>query len=304
MKKILMTLCCLWCGIWAWAQPKEAYVLYNAEGQRTDYGTMLRQLAQKDVVFVGEIHTCPIAHWIELELTRDLWAIHRDNFMLGAEMFERDDQLLLDEYLGGLISQNRFHVETKLWDNYSTDYAPLVEFAKANHVPFVATNVARRYANMVSKGGFEALDALSDEARQYVAPLPFDYKPNPYIQAFFGQMMGGMPGNHAKADKKPAAMKMNSAENLCKSQALKDVTMAYSIAQRIGKGKMLHINGSFHSTGYNGILPYLSDFKPGLTYGTVEVVRQDDVTQLDKASLGIADFIICVPKSMTSTRHE
>ena len=303
MKKTIITLLCALSAVFAWAQPKEAYVLYNDEGERVAYGDMLKQLAEQDVVFFGEIHTCPIAHWLEIELTQDLYAIHKDNFMLGAEMFERDDQVILNEYLNGLVDQRNFSLESKLWDNYDTDYKALVEFAKAHRLPFTATNVARRYANMVSKGGLEALAQVSEEGKQYMAPLPFTYKPNKYVQAFFANMMKAMPKMKGMPGKKPNGMASHKEDYLCKSQALKDVTMAYSIAESLGDRKMIHFNGSFHSTHHDGIIPYLNDFKPGLKIGTVEVVRQDDVTKLNAEDLGAADFIICVPASMTSTKH-
>ena len=303
MKKTIITLLCVLSTAFSWAQTKEAYVLYDAEGQRVEYGDMVKNLAKQDVVFFGEIHTCAIAHWMEIELTKDLYAVHKDRFMLGAEMFERDNQVLLNEYLGGLIDKRNFSLECKLWDNYDTDYAALVEFAKANRLPFTATNVARRYANMVSKGGFEALDQVSDEGKKFIAPLPFDYKPNPYVQAFFAKMMSAMPQMKGMPGKKPNGMASHKEDNLCKSQALKDVTMAYSIAQSLGDRKMIHFNGSFHSTRHHGIIPYLNDFKPGLKIGTIEVVRQSDVTVLDKEYIGAADYILCVPESMTSTKH-
>lgn len=34
----------------------------------------------------------------------------------------------------------------RLWVNYATDYAPLVELAKTLKFPFIATNVPRKYA--------------------------------------------------------------------------------------------------------------------------------------------------------------
>lgn len=46
------------------------------------------------------------------------------------EMFEADTQLKVDEYMAGLISEERFLAETYLWDNYKTDYAPVVKCAK------------------------------------------------------------------------------------------------------------------------------------------------------------------------------
>ena len=288
MKKwIVLTACCLAATL-ATAQEKKAYAIFDAEGRKTDYGEMLRALGERDVVFIGEVHNCPVVHWMELEIVKDLYALHGERLAVGAEMFERDDQLVLDEYLGGLISADRFGKETKLWDNYKTDYAPVVEFAKANGIPVIATNIPRRYANMVARGGFEALERLTDEARGYIVPLPLDYVPNESVDRYFAAMR--MPG-----------MKAGQAENLSKAQAIKDATMAWTIAQRIGEGRLVHLNGSFHSTAHAGILTYLDRFRPGLRIATVEVVRQDDAERLNEEELGDADFYICVPKDMTTT---
>jgi len=90
------------------AQEKRAYTLFDADGQETDYAHMMSVLGEQQVVFIGEIHNCPIAHWMEYEIVRDLYALHKDRLMIGAEMFERDDQLVLDEYLSGLITAERF----------------------------------------------------------------------------------------------------------------------------------------------------------------------------------------------------
>ncbi len=224
---------------------------------------------------------------MEKLIVKDLHAVHGDSLMLGAEMFERDDQLLLDEYLGGIIPESRFKAEAKLWDNYATDYAPIVEFAKKHSLPFIATNVARRYANIVSKNGFEGLDAVNEDGRQFIAPLPIEYIPNPLVDAYFANML-------------PPTMKGASTEKLSQAQAVKDATMAWSISQRL-KGKMIHLNGSYHSTGHAGIINYLNVYRPGLTIGTVEVVHQDQVESLEESHLGKADFFICVPNTMATT---
>lgn len=288
MKKIIALLACCLCTALAAAQEKRAYAVFDAEGRETDYGTMLKELGGCDVVFLGEIHNCAVAHWMEYEIVKDLYDLHGERLLVGAEMFERDDQLVLDEYLSGVISAERFDKEAKLWPNYKTDYAKIVEFAKAHGIPFVATNIPRRYANIVSRGGFEALDKLTDAAKEYIAPLPLDYLPNAEVDAFFGAM--AMPG-----------MKQGDAGNLSKAQAMKDATMAWSIAQRVGSGKLVHLNGNFHSTAHSGIIAYLDRYRPGLTVGTVEVVRQEDIGRLDEAKRGKADFFICVPRDMTST---
>ena len=108
-----------------------------------------------------------------------IYNIHKDQLMLGAEMFESDNQLIFDEYMQQKISYDRFEAEARLLDNYRTDYYPVVFFAKEHHIPFIATNIPRRYANIVKNKGFEALDSLSEEAKRYIAPLPIDFEFQP-----------------------------------------------------------------------------------------------------------------------------
>lgn len=135
MKKILVSLICCLTATLGWAQEKNAYTLFDAQGNRVDYTQMMDVLERQDVVFIGEIHNCPIAHWMEYEIVKDLYDRHGDRLMIGAEMFERDNQLILDEYLAGMITPERFNAEAKLWPNYKTDYSPIVEFAKEHKIP-------------------------------------------------------------------------------------------------------------------------------------------------------------------------
>ena len=193
----LLLLCSI--GVAAFAQKgyKRAYTLFNAEGKEIGYDELIEALAQPDVVFIGEIHNCCITHWLEYEITRSLYAIHKEKLMLGAEMLEADNQLILDEYMSRAISYDRFEAEARLWDNYSTDYAPFVFFAKENKIPFIATNVPRRYANVVKDNGLQYLDSLSNEAKRYLPPLPiqFTYKEEEGGAFALMQMMGKSKGN-------------------------------------------------------------------------------------------------------------
>ena len=91
MKKILVSLICCLTATLGWAQEKNAYTLFDAQGNRVDYTQMMDVLERQDVVFIGEIHNCPIAHWMEYEIVKDLYDRHGDRLMIGAEMFERDD---------------------------------------------------------------------------------------------------------------------------------------------------------------------------------------------------------------------
>ncbi|MEO7291995.1 MAG: ChaN family lipoprotein, partial [Ginsengibacter sp.] len=173
MKKIFLpVLCCLFL-INVFSQNKPAYVLYNPKGKKVSYQKMLKTLQQKDVVLFGEFHNNPISHWLQLEVTKDLK--EKRDIVLGAEMFEQDNQPALDLYLEGKLSAKGLDSMARLWKNYPTDYAPLVNFAKENKIAFAATNIPRRYASMVSKGGFPALDTISAKEKTWMAPLPIAY---------------------------------------------------------------------------------------------------------------------------------
>ncbi len=243
----------------------------------------MKKLAQKDVVLFGEYHNNAIAHWLELEVAKDLK--EKRELVFGAEMFEADNQQPLDDYLAGKLSAKGLDSSARLWNNYKTDYAPLVNFAKEIKAPFVATNIPRRYASLVSKKGFEALDTLSAKEKAWIAPLPLDYDSTLPGYVNMLKMMGG----HGSA-------------NMPKAQASKDATMAYFILQNTRPGTLfIHYNGSYHSDNFDGINWYLKRKKPELNIGTISTVSQKNIRELLAENKGKADFIICVDEDMTNT---
>ena len=290
MKQVLFCLIVCLISENVFGQDKQAYVIYNGKGERVVYQNVVNVVKNSDLLLFGELHDNPIAHWLELELTRDVFDALKGNIILGAEMFETDNQLILDEYLNGYISQQRFEAEARLWPNYKTDYKPIVEFAKSKGLRFVATNIPRRYASMVSAGGFDTLLSLSQQAKLYIAPLPIEYDPNlGCYKSMLGMM--GMPG---KGRSNPEFFPM--------AQAIKDATMAHCIMENLRENHVfIHFHGSFHSNNYEGIYWYVKCKLPNLKIVTVATVTQDDLSTLNQESMGIADFIIVVPDRMTRT---
>ena len=284
MKKIL-TFVFIYLALIAFKSDKPAYRIMNEEGKKVKYEKMLKEISKADVVFFGELHNNPICHWLQYELTKDLYIATDSNLVLGAEMFERDNQLILNEYLKGLISKSSFKKEARLWPNYKTDYAPLVEFAKENELDFIATNISRRYASVVYRNGFEGLENLDLEAKKYFAPMPVEYDSTlpGYVK------MLEMAGGHGGA-------------NLPKAQAMKDATMAYSIAENVGNGKLfIHYNGTYHSENFEGILWYLNKYKPGLNIITISSVEQENIDELEDENKNKANYILLIPEDMTKT---
>lgn len=197
-------------------------------------------------------------------------------------MIEADDQATLDRYLRGEIDQAAFDTLARLWPNYATDYAPLVDLAKEKNLPFIATNVPRRYARAVGRGGFEALDTVPTAERAWIAPLPIAFDPDlpGYVK------MLTMMGDHGTPD-------------VVKAQALKDATMAYFIAQHVKKGtRFLHFNGSYHSDFHEGIGWYLKQAHPEWKVVTIASDVPAQLGRLDPEFRGQADVILCVDADM------
>lgn len=305
---------------------KPAYLLFNAEGKKVKYEKMLKELVEADIVFFGELHTDPIAHWLQLELTKDLFESKKESLVLGAEMFEADNQLILSEYLQGNYAADKFEAEMRLWKNYQTDYKALVEFAKEKELAFIATNIPRRYASMVFKKGFEGLEELSEEALRYIAPLPILYDPEVKCykdmlemgkeEAPKGMMaapMAMMSSSDSVDSKKEVAPKMmpaghgsgmpkNSMANLPKAQAVKDATMAHFILENWAEGKtLLHFNGTYHSDNFEGIVWHLKQENPDLNIMTIATVQQSDIEALSEENEQLATYILCIPDNMTRT---
>ena len=279
MKNILFILSIFLC---AEGFSQEAFAFFTQNGKQTSYRKLLRKSKKADIVLFGEYHNNPIAHWLEVKLTKDL--LGKRSLILGAEMFERDNQDALDGYLEGTIDQKGLDTLARLWKNYKTDYKPWVDLAKREKLPIVATNIPRKYANLVYKKGLQALDTLPSAERKWIVSLPFPYD-----------------GNLSQYEKMKK-MARHNPENLPMAQAIKDATMAESIETHYKKGSLfLHLNGSYHSDFFQGIYWYLRRRNPNLKILTISTLSQSNLKKLPSEAYGQADFILVVDEDMTGS---
>lgn len=285
MKKFLLSIPAVLMVSLAFKSDKAAFELYDIKGKPATYAALLAEAKKSDIVLFGELHDNPICHWLQKELTADLYAEKKENLVLGAEMFEADDQITINEYLSGKISEKTFKDEAKLWNNFATDYKPLLDFAKTNKLNFVAANIPRRYANMVYLKGEKSLDSIDADAKKWIAPFPIKYDGNLKCYKDIFESAGGHGG-----------------ENLPKSQAYKDATMAHFILKNWSKGKtFIHYNGAYHSNHHQGIEWYLKQANPSLKVMVIASTEQKDISKLEDKEIGIGDYVIVTPANMTKT---
>jgi uncharacterized iron-regulated protein len=278
----------------AWSQTKTqtklmrdnpaAYALYHGDGSPAKWTDLVAEAAGADVVCFGELHDDAVMHWLEQELVRDLLA-QGTIPNLGAEMFEADDQLVVDEYLAGVVNLDKLEAAANLWHNHATDYHPLLDLAKEHGLTMTATNVPRRYASWVYKHGLNGLEDLSADARAYLPSLPVAYDPTlPGYEA-----MLAMAGGHG-------------GETLPMAQAIKDATMAHWILQTRTEGQpFVHVNGSYHSQDWEGIVWHLRHANPELNVLTLHGETQVNVWVPDSSALNRADFLLLTQAQMTRT---
>lgn len=287
------------------------YKAFDSKGRAVKLEEIIESLDNADVLFVGERHDDAMGHAVEAELFRragerySQGAGKRREVALSLEMFERDVQTVVDEYLNGLISERHFLLSSRPWNNYATDYKPLVEYARANHLPVIAANAPARYVSRVNAEGPGSLSTLSKEARAWLPPLPFPEASAAYAAKFNSFMdistTTATPATGPQSAQRPAANPHAQANphggmHLLEAQTLRDASMAYAISEFLKRGRdplVVQFNGTFHSEGRMGVPEQLAHYRKKARAVVVTIVPVKDSADFDAATMStLGDFII------------
>lgn len=281
MVRLFLSLCLL-VSLGAFAQTgSSGYRIYSSKINKEIAIPDLVQTIQADEALVfGEQHDDSIGHQLEYLIFRELAGRFNGRLTLAMEMFHRDVQYILDEYLNGWISEKNFVRESRAWDSYKTDYRAVVEYAKELKIPVLAANAPSRYTNMVTRKGLASLEVLPKGVKKtLIAPLPIDTMTGRYFERFL-EAMGGhtVPGMH-----------------LFQSQNFWDATMSWSIAQEMNRNKkapVFMLVGRFHSDYHGGLVARLRD-DYGKKVKTISCFAAEDFETPDwKNYAELADFVI------------
>ncbi|MBL8755708.1 MAG: ChaN family lipoprotein, partial [Planctomycetes bacterium] len=202
------------------------------------------------------------------------------------EMFERDVQPVLDDYLEDRIDEDTFVRKARAWGNYATAYRPLVEAAKAAKIPVVAANfpgsLRRTFANGAGK---EALDKLPPEQRALVpdeifpASAKYWERVDRAVRGHMGSGGGGTP-----------------EERLYDTQNLWDNAMGDNIARarkRWPDRQVVHVVGGFHVAWRDGTAAQFARRSPDSSFAVVSIAATSELHSVrpdrDRAA---ADFVV------------
>lgn len=278
------------------------YILYNSKSEKTtNLDSIVNEMQHYDIILFGEEHNDSVAHHLQLSLLKKMHEKFGSSVVLSMEMFDRDVQTVLDEYLAGNIKESHFKKDARVWSNYR-DYKPMVEFSKENKLQVVAANAPMRYVSLCNRKGIKGLELLSPDAKRWMAPLPFDTATGKYYEKL-REIMGYNAANN-KHEEKGSAMAAMMPSSLS-GHSLWDATMAYSIStvfEKSPNAKVLHLNGRFHSDDYFGIYQQLQKYAKGKRVLVISAFSDDDFPKVNyKTHNAIADFIFIsdpkVPKT-------
>lgn len=274
------------------------YRVYTSAGRPAAWADVVAAMREAQVVFVGETHDDPVAHHLEARLLEDAYRQYGADrpVALSLEMFSRDVQYIVDEYLDSLITERHFLASSNPWQNYATDYRPMVELARAHGLPVLAANAPRRYVNRVSRLGPGALAVLGARAREALPPLPYP-EPSDAYRAKWDRLMRQAMGTHgadttAEAGAHPP---MPAVSNMLYAQALWDAAMAHTLAGYLTahpEALVLHMVGGFHVAGGTGTPEVLQHYRPGTPTLNIALQPAADVTAFPPAAAGAGDFVI------------
>ncbi len=277
--------------------PPETLPMFLGDGTPTAWAELVARARDAEIVVIGEEHDDLNAH----ELQRALYAAVLEaegSTAISLEMFERDEQDTIDDWLAGDIDTETLVADTNSinwggkgsWYRY---YQPVIDLARVAGTPVVAANAPRRYVRQARIDGYDSLRALPADERAWF-DLPDELDQGPYYQRF-ADIMREMRGEDDLGE--------DAVTTIFRSQQVWDATMAASVVEAIEQtdiDRVVLLIGRFHSDLEGGTIVEIRKRRPGSDILVVSCVRTSKPTrELDPEDLGRGDVVIYTPGDTT-----
>ncbi len=293
-------------SIQASAQIIEAnYRIYSVKlAKEVSINDIADDMKNNDVLFYGEEHNDSVTHYLENKIFETLFQKYSNTMTLSMEMFERDVQLIMNEYLTSDIRERNFKKDARVWSNYR-DYRPMVEFCKTNKLDVICANAAGRYSNLAGRKGQNALMKLPLESKKFFAPLPYDTASGKY----YAKLMD-LSGHGTSTDTAKRATPVTGMGNfsLITAQSLWDATMAYSISEYLKlhkTKKVFQVNGRFHSDERFAVVTQLKKYSPKTRVLVISSGSDETFPNIDwKKHQHLGDYIIITDPKVPTTYND
>jgi uncharacterized iron-regulated protein len=279
------------------------YKIYSVKSAKeVPLDSVISDMKNYHVLFYGEEHNDSVTHYLEKTIFEKLVAKYGNKVSLSMEMFDRDVQPVMDEYLLGSIREKNFTKDARVWSNYR-DYKPMIELAKEKKLDVICANAPGRYTNLAGRKGQGALMALPPSSKHFFAPLPYDTAKGKYYEKLM-EMSGHSPSTKDTSKVKSAPVGMG-AFNLIVAQSLWDATMAYSISEyrKSHQDKMvMQVNGRFHSDEGFAVATQLKKYSPKTKALIISSGSDESFPNIDWSKFkDLGDYVIITDPSVPKT---
>ncbi len=258
-------------------------VIFDGRGRPASWDDVRAGLDWADVIMLGERHGDGTGHRVQHAVVEDV-LVRRPGAAVAMEMFTRDEQVIVDDYLAGLIDVEELTERANVggWPGWMDNYQPTVDLAREHDADLIAANAPRRYVRLARLEGYDRLRELS-AAQRATFDIPERLDDGPYFDRF-REVMGA--GGHGEMDD-------DHVRSVFRSQQLWDATMAGSIdaSLRRGAAAVVHLNGGFHSDFEGGTVTQLRRLQPRARILTISLVPEDARSFRDE-DRDRADFVI------------
>lgn len=255
-------------------------------GDRQSWPEFIERLKQADVVFLGETHDDDTTHRLQEAVYAALLKSRDNKVVLAMEMFERDVQPALDEYLQGKIDEKTFLESSRPWGNYREAYRPLVELAKSNGQPVVAANFPRSLRMKLMQTGSKNLDGLGEDRKL----APEKLLPN-------SSLYWKRADNATRSHSMFMTVETDEQSRLISTQSLWDNSMGEACVKALDANpgyQVLHVNGGFHTEYWDGTAAQVRQRKPEAKIMTIAIRPAGNPSSARLVGAPVADFVVFV----------
>jgi uncharacterized iron-regulated protein len=259
--------------------------LTNGQGETRSSDQWLPQLAQTQVLYLGETHDRAADHAAQLRLIQ---ALHQRNpaIVIGLEMFQRPYQSVLDDYVAQRISEAELRQKTEYAKRWGFDwelYAPILRYAQAEKIPLVALNTPQEVTRKVSRQGLASLNWAD---RRFIPPLSsIRTEPDAY-RKMLAEIFASM---HPSKTAKPAPERF---ERFFQAQVLWDETMADRITRSAQTAQVVVLAGQGHLIYGYGIPDRVARRQPGIQQTVILLSPDPELAAIDADGRSIGDYIV------------
>lgn len=126
---------------------------------------VILESSKTPLVFIGENHTEYSNHLKQLEIIKGLYAKNKD-IAVGMEMFDRQYQAVINQYIDSKISEAQFLEKTHYFLEWGYDYGyykPIIDFLRQHKIHLIGLNIENAIVHKVSRGSFKDFTAKEFE---------------------------------------------------------------------------------------------------------------------------------------------